>query len=126
MERYLNDRGSVINDNTMVTAIVDPHLNDPGLHRGGLTVETVSSGKSRSQTYPAVFCTAPLSTLGIMDLSKSGIHSNYAQWSGIRELQYGPAIKIGIRFKTNWWDEKFNIVGGQRYGHGHVPVFRNV
>jgi hypothetical protein len=120
MEQYLNERGSVVRKSTSVVAISDPNLNDPNQSRGGLVVQTVSSlgGMAEaSKTYPVVFCTAPLSTLGMMELSKSGIHSNYAQWSGIRELQYGPAIKIGIRFSKNWWAQRFKIVGGQRYGH---------
>jgi hypothetical protein len=118
MEQYLKERGSTVTKNTSVVSIIDPNLNTPGQPRGGLKAQTAltSSGEAQaSKTYPAVFCTAPLSTLGMMELSKSGIHSNYAQWSGIRELLYGPAMKIGIRFKTNWWAEKFDIVGGQRY-----------
>ena len=58
------------------------------------------------QEYSAVISTVPLPRLSLVDLTGVDINENYAQWSAIRELQYGPAIKIGIRFKSPWWSEK--------------------
>jgi hypothetical protein len=37
------------------------------------------------------------------------------QWNALRMLQYGPSIKIGMRFKEDWWKTKFGIVGGQSF-----------
>lgn len=78
-------------------------------------------GVQSPQEYSAVVCTVPLPRLGIMDLTGVDINNNYAQWSAIRELQYGPAIKIGIKFKTPWWElgepnnQPVRIHGGQSY-----------
>ncbi|KAH6906827.1 L-amino acid oxidase [Coprinopsis sp. MPI-PUGE-AT-0042] len=38
---------------------------------------------------------------------------SYAQKSAIRTLMYTPSIKIGMQFKTAWWEKKCNIFGGQ-------------
>ena len=53
-------------------------------------------GTPSSQQYSAVISTVPLPRLSLMDLTGVNINSNYGQWSAIRELQYGPAIKVGI------------------------------
>jgi monoamine oxidase len=45
----------------------------------------------------------------------SGAGLNVMQKTALRKLQYGPSIKIGVRFKSAWWTEKFGIVGGQSY-----------
>jgi len=67
--------------------------------------------------YCAVISTVPLPRLSLMDLSGVSINSNYAQWSAIRELQYGPSIKVGIKFSTPWWETALPqpIHGGQSY-----------
>lgn len=62
------------------------------------------NGVQSSQEYSAVICTVPLPCLGLMDLTGANIHDKYAQWSAIRELQYGPALKIGLRFSSAWWE----------------------
>lgn len=77
--------------------------------QSGGAVQTVST------TYGAVIATVPFGRLSLIDMSGAGIYDNYAQWSAIRELQYGPAIKIGIQFTANWWSQ-LNISGGQRCG----------
>jgi monoamine oxidase len=82
----------------------------------GLRVNAVVSGGSEwyyEGDFGAVICTTPVSTLNLIDLTNCGINENYAQYSAIRELQYGPAIKVGIQFSTNWW-EPLGIIGGQR------------
>ena len=73
-----------------------------------------------TEVYSAVISTVPLPRLSLMDLTGVKINSNYAQWSAIRELQYGPSTKIGIKFKSPWWSEKSAefpapIRGGQSY-----------
>ena len=68
------------------------------------------------KSYHAVISTTSLSCLGTIDLSGCDIAgNNYPQWSAIRELQYRPAVKLGINFKENWWGKRFGIVGGQSY-----------
>ena len=61
------------------------------------------NGVQSTQEYSAIFSTVPLPHLSLMDLSGDIINGNYAQWSAICELQYGPVIKIGIKFCTLWW-----------------------
>jgi hypothetical protein len=75
------------------------------------------NGTPSSKRYSAIISTAPLPRLSIMNLNGVDIGQNYAQWSAIRELQYGPAIKIGMRFTTPWWGTKLKppIRGGQSY-----------
>jgi len=75
------------------------------------------NGTKSSQSYSAIISTVPLPRLGLMDLTGVNINSNYAQWSAIRELQYGPAIKIGLKFSCPWWETELKkpIHGGQSY-----------
>ncbi|KAI5990285.1 hypothetical protein F5J12DRAFT_727696 [Pisolithus orientalis] len=40
---------------------------------------------------------------------------NVEQKNALRQLQYGPSVKIAIRFKEPWWTTKLNIVGGQSF-----------
>lgn len=41
------------------------------------------------------------------------LYLSYPQKNAIRSLNYTPSIKIGMQFKTAWWEKKCNIVGGQ-------------
>jgi monoamine oxidase len=70
-------------------------------------------------SYAAVISTTSLSCLSVMDLTGCNIAGgdNYSQWAAIRELQYGPAIKIGLKFTAPWWETLTtgSIVGGQSY-----------
>ena len=75
------------------------------------------NGKPGTQDYAAVISTVPLPRLSLMDLSGVNINGNYAQWSAIRELQYGPAIKVGLKFSSPWWLTELPkpIKGGQSF-----------
>lgn len=60
------------------------------------------------------------------------------QTTALRELNYGPSVKVGLQFKTAWWTtgtdkdgKPLNIVGGQTYTDGPLrtvvyPSFGNV
>jgi len=37
------------------------------------------------------------------------------QSNALRQLNYGPSVKVGLQFKEAWWFTKFQIVGGQSY-----------
>ncbi|EIN12605.1 amine oxidase [Punctularia strigosozonata HHB-11173 SS5] len=97
--------------NTRVTSVSYINPDDPA---SGLHVESSQGTWTAQQDFGAVICTTPVSTLNLIDLTGCGINENYAQYSAIRELQYGPAIKVGIQFSKNWW-EPLGIVGGQSY-----------
>ena len=74
------------------------------------------NGVQSPREYSAVISTVPLPRLGLMDLTGVGIHENYAQWSAVRGPQYGPAVKVGIRFSKPWWESLARpIRGGQSY-----------
>jgi len=70
-------------------------------------------GESKPRTYSHVISTIPLPCLRRIDMSGAGL--NVMQKTALRKLQYGPSIKIGMRFKSAWWTEKFGIVGGQSF-----------
>jgi Flavin containing amine oxidoreductase len=79
---------------------------------------TVKTEIGLTKDYAAVISTVTLGCLSTIDLSTCGIAGyNYPQWSAIRELQYGPAIKIGVRWDKPWWQDQieFPIVGGQSF-----------
>ena len=75
------------------------------------------NGVPSSQPYSAVISTIPLPRLSLMNLTGANIHNNYAQWSAIRQLRFGPAIKVGIKFSCPWWETKLEkpIHGGQSF-----------
>jgi len=103
-----NLRGKIVFGQT-VNAIAESKTS------GFLTVTTENGSK---KDYAAVVSTVTLGCLSTMDLSACDIAGeNYPQWSAIRELQYGPAIKIGVRWDKPWWQDKlqFPIVGGQSF-----------
>jgi monoamine oxidase len=75
---------------------------DPNLSKNGLT----------TPKYSNVICTVPLSVLRTVDLDNCQLLAG--QKNALRELQYSPSIKVGIQFKTAWWEE-LGIIGGQSY-----------
>lgn len=79
---------------------------------------TDSTGYNRY--YSHVISTIPLPVLRTLDLTGSSL-SLYQQ-NALRQLQYGPSIKIGIQFRSAWWTYGADktqpipdIVGGQSY-----------
>ena len=79
-------------------------------------MEVSIRGEETPRQYSAVISTVPLPCLTVMDLSESGIHKSYARWNAIRSLNYGTALKIGMRFTEAWWEELPKpIHGGQSY-----------
>lgn len=78
------------------------------------------SGDSPQGPFSNVISTLPLPVLRTLDLSNCKLSN--LQTNALRELQYGPAIKIGIQFSSAWWttakdntNNKINIVGGQSF-----------
>ncbi|KAJ3505377.1 hypothetical protein NLJ89_g7452 [Agrocybe chaxingu] len=60
--------------------------------------------------YSQVISTMSFGCLRMVDLEH--LYLSYGQRNAIRQLTYTPSIKIGLQFKTAWW-EKLGIVGGQ-------------
>ena len=116
MQNYISNRSPyAIQFNTRVTAI------SPGAFGVGLTVTATNNGVPGVQyQYPHVISTLPLTVLRSTNMDNAGLSP--MQSNALRELNYGPAIKIGMQFKTAWWtlakDKDgipLNIVGGQSY-----------
>lgn len=67
---------------------------------GQLSLE-IDNGNGQERTYAHVISTIPLGALQIVDLTELDL--NYGQRRAIRKLNYDPALKIGIKFKTRWY-----------------------
>lgn len=67
---------------------------------GQLSLE-IDNGNGKERTYAHVISTIPLGALQIVDLTELDL--NYGQRHAIRKLNYDPALKIGIKFKTRWY-----------------------
>jgi monoamine oxidase len=70
-----------------------------------------SSGVSTLK-YSNVISTLPLSVLRTVDLDK--VYLSLGQQCAFRELLYSPSVKVGIQFRTCWW-QTLQIEGGQSY-----------
>ena len=69
------------------------------------------SARARTdKKYSHVISTMSFGCLRMVDLDK--LYMSYGQRNAIRQLTYTPSIKIGLQFKSAWW-EKLGIVGGQ-------------
>ena len=71
--------------------------------------------KENVRYYDAVFNSAPLGAMQRMDLR--GLNLNWGTKQAIRSLGYGASCKVGIKFKTMWWQDPklkpaLNIKGG--------------
>ena len=73
------------------------------------------NGTESPQEYAAVISTVPISRLSLMNLTGVDINDNYNRWSAIRQLQYGPSVKVRMRFTTPWWETQLKIHGGQSF-----------
>jgi len=81
---------------------------------------TVTSNSQDRHEFSHVISTIPLPVLRTVDLSKAKLSA--MQTNAIRQLNYGPSVKIGMQFRTAWWTNgkdldgnTLNIVGGQTY-----------
>lgn len=69
------------------------------------------NGQSNPRQYSHVICTIPLGCLRTVDLTEADL--NYQQKTAIRCCHYDSSVKVGIKFKTRWWQAGENpVVGG--------------
>jgi monoamine oxidase len=112
MKKYIvRCKPNAITFNSKVTCIA---LNE---HKSGIDVTTDYTDHHQ---FSHVISTIPLTVLRTIDLKKAELDPMQA--NALRELDYGPSIKVGLQFKTAWWTtatnlagERLNIVGGQSY-----------
>lgn len=78
----------------------------------GIELSFSPSCKKPAQTFDHVISTAPLPVVRTLDIDGAGM--DLEQLNALRTLKYGPACKIGVKFKSQWWAEGgVNIRGGQ-------------
>jgi monoamine oxidase len=108
MERFLDEKAGkkVVVKNALVTSI---GLEDPDDYDSPMVV--VAGGETKK--YSHVISTLSLPVLRTIDLTNSKL--DILQSNALRQLQYGPSIKVGILFTEPWWTTDFGIVGGQSY-----------
>lgn len=90
---------------------------DPGSTSSPLIVTSTTGD---AYTYSHVISTIPLPVMRTLDLTQAGL--SIMQSNALRQLQYGPSIKIGIQFTEPWWTtgvdkdgKPIGIVGGQSF-----------
>jgi len=121
---YYFDGGSEI----IHKAMTDRVISKPTLNNRAVIIKETDNGQSITVTfdlsggprqvavsqvekkYSNVISTMSMACLRMVDLDK--IYLSTGQRGAIRQLTYTPSIKIGLQFKTPWW-EKLGIVGGQ-------------
>lgn len=69
------------------------------------SLQTLSQRK-----FSNVISTVSFACLRMVDLERAGL--SYGQRNAIKDLTYTPSVKVGIQFKTAWW-EQMGIFGGQ-------------
>ncbi|KAI6141914.1 hypothetical protein BKA82DRAFT_1003011 [Pisolithus tinctorius] len=107
LENY-SDSGDLVADASEI--ICDPRRRKVIiLHGAGVKV----SVNNESRVYSHVISTLPLPVLRTIDMG--GAEMNTMQKNALRQLQYGPSVKIAILFKEPWWTTKLGIVGGQSF-----------
>ena len=129
LKQPFHSGGSSVLPETMAKRIKDKLRRDPIIMNEPVTsinledqerpdspIVVISGGSRRS--YAHVISTLPLPVLRTIDMTQCKL--DLIQENALRQLQYGPSIKIGILFTENWWTigkdkdgVPFNIVGGQ-------------
>ncbi|KAJ3551652.1 hypothetical protein NM688_g4583 [Phlebia brevispora] len=103
MQKYLDAHKPLgsITKNTRVTAI-SYSTNASNNHKVVVTV--ASAGSTEKKSYAHVITTTTFPCLRTVDLSQARL--SFSQRTAIRQLTYGPATKVGIKFKTAWWTDE--------------------
>ncbi|KIO34440.1 hypothetical protein M407DRAFT_64242 [Tulasnella calospora MUT 4182] len=83
-------------------------------------IEILVEGEAEPRRYGHVISTIPLPVLRTLDIDEAGFSSS--QRIALRQVSYAPSVKIGVKFKSQWWKswvgkdgKKLNITGGQSY-----------
>lgn len=76
------------------------------------TTNQVNASPETSE-YDYVISTIPLASLRFVNLDRCNL--SYAQREGMRTLRYDASCKVGLKFRTRWWQNLRSgpIVGGQ-------------
>jgi monoamine oxidase len=98
--------------NKMVTAIAPTDDNTQPISVTYSSGRTDQGVKSMS-TYDYVISTIPLPVLRYVDLEKCNL--TYAQKESMRSLRYNSSCKVGLKWRSRWWQQLStgSIIGGQ-------------
>ncbi|KAJ3494500.1 hypothetical protein NLG97_g4039 [Lecanicillium saksenae] len=79
---------------------------------------------AEERVYDHVINTAPLGAVQVIDMTE--LNLDYRKKHAIRRLQYDPSVKMGIKFKTRWWEQldSGSFQGGQSFSD--LPLRRCV
>jgi len=83
------------------------NLQDP---REQLQVTVTVDQEAQPRVYDHVISTLPFGCLRIVDTSGCQMPFNLQQ--AIQTLQYGPSVKVAMRFSTRWWETDQKLRGG--------------
>lgn len=59
--------------------------------------------QEETRKYSHVISTIPLGCVRMVDLEECRL--SYALREALRSLQYGPSVKIGMKFRRRWWED---------------------
>ena len=80
---------------------------------------TITTSGGTTRAYDHVINTVPLGAMQAMDMST--LNLGYAKESAIRMINYDNSMKIGVKFKSRWWQSLPNpIFGGQ--SNSDLPI----
>lgn len=72
----------------------------------------IKFANGKSQKFDHVISTLPLGVLRSIDTE--GCEFSFAKRTALRSLHYDQSVKVGIKFRTRWWEkEPHNIKGGK-------------
>ncbi|KAH0424148.1 l-amino acid oxidase [Colletotrichum camelliae] len=102
--------------------ILNNKVTDIGKNSDGTLKVVVNS--TQEFDYAHVISTVPLGALQIINTTELDL--SYSQKSAIRTLQYDPSTKIGLKFKSRWWENLSTgaFKGGQSFTD--LPIRRCV
>ncbi|KAG8950361.1 hypothetical protein FRC04_007803 [Tulasnella sp. 424] len=92
-------------------------------------LELAIDGETDPRLYCHVISTIPPPVLRTLDLDSAGFSVN--QRNALRQVSYMPGVKVGVKFKSQWWKnwcgnggEPLNIMGGQSFTDRCDPFVR--
>lgn len=72
---------------------------------------TTLNSSPRTAQYDYVISTMTFPNLRFVDIDKCNL--SYAQRDTMRYASYAPVVKVGLKFRSRWWEEICGIKGGQ-------------
>ncbi|KAH7885591.1 hypothetical protein F5I97DRAFT_1830693 [Phlebopus sp. FC_14] len=114
-----SDARKTSSDSVDLVVEEDGIVDDPTGHKKRIRIVipsaavAVSVNSGQTHVYSHVISTLPLPVLRAIDMRDAGM--SVMQKNALRQLQYGPSVKIAVRFKEQWWTKELGIVGGQSF-----------